>query len=306
MSDVMWAIFFVTIAVMFALDLGVLNRKTDVISVKKALRMTAFWITLALAFGILIYFEMGTAAATEYYAAYVVEKMMSVDNLFVFIIIFGYFHVPYEYQHKALFCGIIGALSFRAVFIFAGAELLNTFDWMMYIFGAILIVTAIKTVFGKNENKQEDRLAARLSRRLNVSPAFDKDKLFTVRNGIRMVTPLFICVVMIELTDIMFAFDSIPAVLAISTDTFIIYTSNMFAVLGLRSLYFAIKGFMTHMEYLKYGLGAILAFVGIKMFVSDYYHIDVLLSLAFILAVLAVTVLFSLYMRKRSAAPGPE
>ncbi len=300
----MWIIFAVVIIVMFAVDMGILNRGAKHVPVKRALGMTAFWIGLAIAFGVMIYFEMGSATATEYFTAYVIEEMMSVDNLFVFIVIFGYFAVPDEYQHKALFYGILGAFAFRGIFIFAGAGLLDAFDWMMYIFGAVLIYTAIKTVTKKDGSK-DSKLADRLSKRFNVSPDFDGDKLFTVRNGVRMMTPLFLCIIVIELTDIMFAFDSIPAVLAITTDKFIVYTSNIFAILGLRSLFFAIKGSLEHLEYLKYGLGIILAFIGIKMLTSEYFHMDVLYSLVFILSVLTVTIVISLYMRKKQkAAPG--
>lgn len=299
----MWAIFFVLVVIMFALDLGVFNRGSKHISVKRALGMTAFWIILALLFGLFVLYQMGSESAMEYYTAYVVEKMMSVDNLFLFIVIFGYFCIPDEYQHKALFYGIIGALAFRAIFIFAGAELLDRFDWMMYIFGAILIYTAIKTVVKKEDAKKENKLAARLSSRFNVCPTLDGNKLFTIQNGVKMATPLFLCIIVIELTDVMFAFDSIPAVLAITTDKFIVYTSNIFAVLGLRSLYFALKGSMEHLEYLKYGLGVILAFVGIKMLISNYYHVDVLVSLVVILSVLAVTILTSYVAKKRKQAP---
>ena len=299
----MWVIFFTVIIVMFSVDMGILNRGAKHISTKRALMMTAFWIGLALAFGVMIYFEMGSAPATEYFTAFVIEEMMSVDNLFVFIIIFAYFSVPDEYQHKALFYGIIGAFAFRALFIFAGAELLDAFDWMMYIFGAVLIYTAIKTV-RKKDSDGDSKLAEKLSKRFNVHPEYDGDKMFTVRNGVRMMTPLFLCIIVIELTDIMFAFDSIPAALAITTDKFIIYTSNLFAILGLRSLFFAIKGTMEHLEYLKYGLGAILAFIGVKMLIADHYHMDVLISLAVILSVLAVTIAFSLYVRKKKQAAG--
>lgn len=296
-SPIMWAVFFTVIIVMFAIDMGILNRGSKHISVKRAFAMTGVWIGLALAFGAIIYLNMGSGPATQYVTAYVIEEMMSIDNLFVFIIIFAYFAVPDEYQHKALFYGIIGAFVFRAVFIAAGSELLDAFDWMMYIFGIVLIYTAIKTVMKKDESK-DSKLAKRLSKRLNVSPDFDKDKLFTRNNGMRMMTPLLLCIIVIELTDIMFAFDSIPAALAITTDKFIVYTSNLFAVLGLRSLFFAIKGSMEHLDYLKYGLGAILAFIGVKMLLSEYYEVDVLLSLAVILMVLAVTVAVSLYARK--------
>lgn len=307
-STIMWAIFFVIVVIMFALDLGVFNRGSKHISVKKALIMTGFWIFLALLFGLFIYTQMGSDKTMEYLTAYVIEKTMSIDNLFVFIVIFGYFCVPDEYQHKALFCGIVGALAFRAIFIVAGVELLERFDFVMYIFGAILIYTAIKTMMKKETEEPKSKLAERMSKRFNVCPTYDGDKLFTVQNGVKMMTPLLLCIIVIELTDIMFAFDSIPAVLAISTDTFIVYTSNIFAVLGLRSLYFALKGTMMHLEYLKYGLGVILAFVGVKMLIANYYHVDVVFSLVFILTVLAVTIVASMAMRKRKnrITPKPE
>ncbi len=307
-TPIMWGIFFVIVIVMFALDLGVFNRGSKHISVKRALMMTGFWIFLALLFGLFIYTQMGTDKTMEYLTSYVIEKTMSIDNLFVFIVIFGYFCVPDEYQHKALFYGIIGALVFRAIFIIAGVELLERFDFVMYIFGAILIYTAIKTMMKKDDGEPNSKLAERLSKRFNVCPTYDKDKLFTVQNGVKMMTPLFLCIIVIELTDIMFAFDSIPAVLAITTDTFIVYTSNIFAVLGLRSLYFALKGTMLHLEYLKYGLGVILAFVGVKMLISEYYHVDVMFSLAFILIVLTLTIALSLLKKRRNqkviAGPG--
>ena len=298
-STTMWAIFGIVVIIMFALDLGVFNRGSHHISVKKSLLLTAFWISIALLFAVFVYFEMGSEATMEYLAAYVVEKMMSVDNLFVFIIIFAYFQVPDEYQHKALFYGIIGALAFRALFIVAGVQLIETFSWVMYIFGIILIITAIKTVIKKEDDGTKESAVMRLSKRFKSSPEFDGDKMFTVRNGVKMVTPLFLCVIVIELTDIMFAVDSIPAVLAISTNTFIIYTSNIFAILGLRSLYFALRGMMGSLEYLKYGLGVILAFVGIKMIIADFHHVDVLYSLIFICSVLAITVLASVIARKK-------
>ena len=298
-TEMMWAIFFVIIASVFVLDVGVLNRGAKHISVKRALALTAMWVSLALLFGVLIFLEKGAGSATEYVTTYVIEEMLSVDNLFVFIVIFGYFCVPSEYQHKALFYGILGAFAFRALFIFAGVELLGRFEWMMYIFGAILIYAAIKTVTQKETCGPEGKLAVKLGKRFKVLPTFDGDKLFSVRDGVRMMTPLLLCVIVIELSDIMFAFDSIPAALAITTDPLIVYTSNIFAVVGLRSLFFVIKGTMEQMEYLKYGLGVILAFVGIKMLVGEYYHMDVAVSLVLILTILAITVMASLYVRRR-------
>ncbi len=298
-STLMWVIFGIIVVVLLALDLGVFNRGSKHIPVKKALEMTAVWITIALLFAVFIYYEMGAEKTTEYLAAYVVEKAMSVDNIFVFIVIFSYFSIPDEYQHEALFYGVVGAIVFRAIFIFVGAELLNTFDFVMYIFGIILLIMAIKTTFGKKDDSKES-FAVRLSHHIRSSPELDGTKLFTVRNGVRMATPLFICIIVIELSDITFAFDSIPACLSISTDMFIVYTSNIFAIMGLRSLYFALRGMMESLKYMKYGLGAILAFVGIKMLVSDFYHVSVGMSLAFILAVLAITILASYLVRPKA------
>ena len=302
-SGLMWLIFGIVVVVILILDLGVFNRGSKHISVKRALAMTALCISVAIIFGIFVYIEMGTDKAMEYFAAYVLEETMSIDNIFVFIIIFAYFKIPDEYQHKALFYGIIGAIVFRAVFIFAGAELLHRFHFVMYIFGIILIYTAIKTATGKSSS-DEQSFAMKLSKKMKSSPELDGDKLFTVKDGVRMATPLFICIIVIELTDIMFAFDSIPACLAITTDMFIVYTSNIFAIMGLRSLYFAVKGALGALRYLKYGLSAILIFVGVKMLIGDFVDIGVMMSLFTILAILGVTVVASLLANRKSPKKG--
>jgi tellurite resistance protein TerC len=287
--------------VLLALDLGVFNRGPKHIPVRKALLMTAMWVTVALIFAVFVYVEMGSDKATEYLASYAVEKAMSVDNIFVFIVIFSYFAIPDEYQHEALFYGVVGAIVFRAIFIFVGSELLESFHIVMYIFGAILIYTAIKTAFAK-EKDQKDSFVVKLCRRIKASPELDGAKLFTVKNGVKMATPLLICIVVIELSDIMFAFDSIPACLSITTDTFIVYTSNIFAIMGLRSLYFALRGTMVTMKYMKYGLGAILIFVGVKMLISEYYEVSVLASLLFILVAFTLTIVASFYAEKKCKA----
>ena len=255
-----------------------------------------------MAFGIFIFVEYGSGLATEYYPAYIIEKAMSVDNLFVFIMIFGMFAIPDEYQHKALFYGIIGAVVFRALFIVAGVELLNNFHFVMYIFGILLIYAALKTLFKKDEGDGDSRIAGFLSKHMKCSPELDGGKLFTKIDGKKVVTPLFMCILVIELTDIVFALDSIPAVLAISTDMLIVYTSNIFAILGLRSLYFAIRGGLESLSYLKYGLGVILLFVAFKLLASDLVHIPVWVSLVVILEVLAVTIVASLAMNRRQTA----
>lgn len=288
-----WTCVFILFAALLALDIGVVNRKGKHITTKSALKQTAVWISIALVFGAYIWITRGTQIGMEYFAGYVVEESLSVDNMFVFLLIFSMFAIPEDYQHKALFYGVIGAIFFRFVFIFAGSELLDRFDILMYVFGAFLIYAAIKTTLGKNDGSSGKKIANLLSKHINCSPELDEDKFFTHRDGIRMATPLLICVIVIELTDVVFALDSIPAVLSITTDKFVLFTSNIFAVLGLRSLYFAIRGSLTHLKYLKYGLGAILSFVGVKMLIESIYEFSILQSLTFILGVLSITILAS-------------
>jgi tellurite resistance protein TerC len=304
----LWIIFLILVAVFFTLDLAVINRKKEDVSFRKAVLLSLFWMSIGLSFGLFVFLgsDMDVDRTITYYAAYTVELMMSVDNLFVFIIVFAYFKVPNEYQHKALFYGIIGALVFRLLFILAGVQLLNSFEWMMIVFGAVLIFTAVRTVVKKDATAESfDRnIVVRGCRKvMKVSDEYDSDRFFTIKNGIRMATPLFLCVMVLEMTDLIFAFDSIPAVLAITTDTFIVYSSNVFAILGLRSIYFALRGAVGKLAYLKYGLGAILAFIGTKMVLSYFYHnlIPVWVSLLVIITILAVTVLFSLAMTKNKA-----
>ena len=305
-DSMLWTILIVVVASLLIFDLCVLNRKKGDMSFKRAVLFSAFFISAGLLFGVFIFLQ-GSHSAAEYYAGYAIELMMSIDNLFVFIIIFAYFRVPNEYQHKALFYGIIGAIIFRMIFIFAGVQLLDRFDFMMYIFGIILIFTAVRTVL-KKENKDgnmDKNLVVRGCRKvMKVTDEYDGAKFFTRRNGILMATPLFVTVLVLEATDIVFAFDSIPAVLAITTDMYIVCASNMFAILGLRSLYFALRGAISSLEYLKYGLGAILMFIGMKMLLSQHYHIDVLISLAVIIIILSVTVVLSILLskKKRNAA----
>ncbi|MCL2786258.1 MAG: TerC/Alx family metal homeostasis membrane protein, partial [Methanomassiliicoccaceae archaeon] len=252
-------------------------------------------------------FLQGSHSAAEYYTGYAIELMMSVDNLFVFIIIFAYFRVPKEYQHKALFYGIIGAIVFRIIFIFAGVQLLERFEFMMYVFGAILIFTAVRTIIKKDggDAQMEKNLVVRGCKKfMKVSDDYDGSKFFTRKNGVLMATPLFVTVLVIEATDLVFAVDSIPAVLAITRDMYIVCASNMFAVIGLRSLYFTLRGAVSSLEYLKYGLGAILAFIGVKMILSHHYHVPVLISLAVIIIILTLTVILSLLLTRRKRSAG--
>ncbi|HKM09893.1 MAG TPA: TerC/Alx family metal homeostasis membrane protein [Candidatus Methanomethylophilaceae archaeon] len=296
-----WIAVFVLFAALLALDIGVINRKGKHITTKTALWQTAGWISIALVFGIYVWFTRGAQTGMEYYAAYVIEEALSVDNMFVFLLIFALFAIPDDYQHKALFYGVIGAIFFRFVFIFAGAELLDRFHFLMYIFGVFLIFAALKTMFGKDSGSSGKKISNWLSRHMNCSPELDGDKFFTIRGGVRMATPLLVCVIVIELTDIVFALDSIPAVLSITTDKFVLFTSNIFAVLGLRSLYFALRGTLTHLRYLKYGLGTILLFVGAKMIIGDIYEFEIMYSLVLILGILAVTVIASIIAGHRDA-----
>lgn len=296
-SDTMWIAFIVLVIILLALDLGVFNRKNHVIGVKEALMMSAFWIGIALAFNAVIFWQMGSESGLEYSAAYVMEKALSVDNLFVFIIIFAFFGIAPEYQHRILFYGIIGALVFRAIFIFAGVTLVEQFDWLLYIFGIFLLFTAVKLAIQKDEKvKPEKNIVVRAFKKIMpVAEDSSSGKFFTrTSTGALAATPLFLALLVIESTDIVFAIDSIPAVMGITTDMFVVYTSNVFAILGLRALYFALAGIMSSMYYLKYGLSVILAFVGIKMLVPIWgYHVDVLVSLSVILIVLLVSIVAS-------------
>ena len=293
-----WVGFLALVAVLMAFDLGLFNRGSKHIDAKKAIRMTIVWISIAVLFGIFVLFTLGTDKAIEFYTGYIVEESMSIDNLFVFILIFSFFKIPDDYQHKALYYGIFGALIFRAIFIFAGAELMERFDIVIYIFGIILLIAALKTIFKKSGEEEENKMAIWLSKVFKTSPELDGDKFFTRVDGKLIMTPLLLCVIVIELSDVIFALDSIPAVLAISTDMLIVYTSNIFAIMGLRSLYFTIKESMKSLRFLNYGLGIILAFVAFKLLTEKFIEIPVLASLLVIITVLAITVILSLKFKE--------
>jgi tellurite resistance protein TerC len=295
-----WILFFLLILFLLCLDLFVFNRKKEAVPLKKALLLTGFWISLAIIFGIFVYLNMGADSAMEYYAAYVIEETLSVDNMFVFLLIFQAFAIPDEYQHEALFYGIIGAMAFRLAFIFAGAELLHRFDFMMYFFGALLILVAIKTMVKKDAIKDpnENFIIRFAAKHMRTTDCMEDGRIFVRKNGLLYVTPIFLAILALEFTDIVFAIDSVPAVLAVTSDPFIAYTSNIFAILGLRSLYFALKGVISKFSYFKYGIGVILIFVGVKMMISGLYHVPVLLSLIFILAVLTITIVASLAINR--------
>ena len=297
-----WTCFIGFVLVMLALDLGVFHRKSHEIKIKEALIWSAVWIGLALAFNYGIYVFLGKEKAIEFLTGYVIEKSLSIDNLFVFIMLFTYFNVNTKYQHKVLFWGILGALVMRAIFIFAGVALINKFHWIIYVFGVVLVFTGIKMLFHKDEKIDPDKnpLVRLFKKFFPVTDQEHGDKFFVKINGRTLATPLFIVLLIVEFTDLIFAVDSIPAILAITNDTFIIFTSNVFAILGLRALYFALAGITKYFYYIKYGLSAILVFVGIKMTIVDFYKIPILYSLFTIATILFISVLVSLAFPKKT------
>lgn len=310
-EDLLWAIFGVTVVIMLALDLGVFHRKSKVIELKEALIWSAVWIIMALAFCVGIYFLENKAQALDFLAAYLIEKSLSADNLFVFLLIFSYFNIPRQYQHRVLFWGILGALLIRAVMIAAGLALIQLFHWVIYIFGAFLVFTGIKMARNKETeiSPEKNPLLNFIRRYIGVTKKLHGERFFirnkmaiNKRRGRYIATPLFVVLVVIETTDVMFAVDSIPAVLAVTFDPFIVYTSNIFAILGLRALYFALAGMMAMFHYLHYGLSGILVFVGMKMLISDIYKVPIALSLGVILAMLTASVIASIVMKPKQEA----
>jgi len=293
---VAWVVFVVVAGALIIADL-MLHRKAEHIPVKRALKEVAIWVSAAVCYGIFIFLCYGDQMGIEFFTAYIVEESMSVDNLFVFILIFSLFAIPDEYQHKVLFYGIAGAVVFRLAFMLVGVELMK-FHVVMYFFGILLAYAAIKTIFGNDDEGGDSRIARFMSKHLKTSPTLDGDKFFTKINAKTVATPMFLCVIVIELSDLVFALDSIPAVLALSGNLLVIYTSNIFAILGLRSLYFAIKGGLNSLRYLKYGLGAILLFIAAKLLLVDLITIPITISLLFIILALAITIAASLYKNK--------
>jgi len=298
-----WAVFVGVVVVLLVGDLLLVHRTPHVISFRAAAVESAVWIAIGLGFTLVMLWWQGGQAAGEYVAGYLIEKSLSVDNVFVWAVIFGYFGVPRQYQFRVLFWGIFGALVLRAVFIFAGVALIESFDWVLYVFGAFLLYTAVKIArHGDTEVHPDRNPALRLVRRVMPSTnEYDGQKLFTRRSGTLLATPLFAVLVLIETTDVVFAVDSIPAILAVSREEFIVFASNAFAILGLRALYFCLAGAAGKFRYLNVGLGVILGFVGIKMLIADLYHFPTWLSLSVIVVVLAVTVVASLAADRREA-----
>ncbi|HEX2235257.1 MAG TPA: TerC family protein [Actinomycetota bacterium] len=307
--DVSWpfyAGFIAFVVAMLLVDLKLFHAEEHEPSVRESATWVGIWITLALAFGIGVLVLEGGQLAGEYFAGYLIEYSLSVDNMFVFVVIFSYFKVPRAFQHQVLFFGILGAIIFRGLFIWAGTALIQSFHWVIYVFGAFLIFTAYRIARGATENihPEDNPVLKMVRRRFPATHEYDGQKLFTVRNGKRLATPLFIVLVFIEFTDILFAVDSIPAIFGVTKEPFIVLTSNVFAILGLRALYFLVAGGMDRLHLLNYGLAAVLAFVGVKMLLEAVHvEVPIWLSLLVIVVALGVTTAASLLIPER---PGDE
>ncbi len=304
----LWIGFNLFVLAMLVVDLGIFHRKAHEVSLREALSWSVVWISLALLFNLGIYHFWGSEKALEFLAGYLIEKSLSVDNIFVFLMIFSYFAVPARYQHRVLFWGILGALVMRAIFIAAGAALLSAFHWIIYVFGGFLIITGIKMLFAGDEKLEPERNpAVRLLRRVMHVTSDYHGQRFTIRTDGRLyATPLLLVLVVVETTDVIFAVDSIPAIFAVTSDPFIVYTSNVFAILGLRALYFLLAGVMEMFRYLKVGLSFVLCFVGVKMLLVDFYKIPIGVSLGAVAGILAVSILFSLPFALRSKRNIPQ
>jgi tellurite resistance protein TerC len=303
-SPIHWIAFLVFVLAMLALDLGVFHRHPHAVKVKEALTWSVVWISLAGVFGVLVYFLFGQERALEFAAGYVIEKALSVDNLFVFVVLFTAFQVPLASQHRVLFWGVLGALVMRAGFIAAGSVLLARFHWLMYLFGGFLVFTAFKLWREKpggapGESPLDGKVYKFLARVIPTSATLDGQRFFTRQNGRLLATPLFLVLVLVEVTDLIFAVDSIPAVFAVTNDPFIVFTSNVFAILGLRSLYFVLADFVQRFHYLKPALALVLGFVGVKMLLMGWVKVPIWLSLGFICCTLAGAVLLSVRRDKR-------
>jgi len=301
-----WSAFLAFVLAMLALDLGVFNRKDHVVGPREALGWSVLWVSLALTFGGWIWFRHGGELGLQYLTGYVIEKSLSVDNIFVFVVIFGALGIPPIYQHRVLFWGILSALVMRGAMIWAGAALLARFHWIIYVFGAFLVLTGVKLLLarGAAEHPEESALFRLLRRVVPASPNLDGNHFFTRVDGRWLATPLFFALALIEVTDVIFAVDSIPAIFAVTTDPFIVFTSNIFAILGLRSLYFLLAGFVEKFTYLKPSLAVVLLFVGAKMALVDVVKIHAGVSLAVVLSILAVGIVASILRNRRAPQVG--
>lgn len=303
-ETMLWTVFGALVVVMMALDLGVFHRKSHEIRFKEAMAWSIVWIGLALGFGGLVWYVRGSRSALEFLTAYIIEESLSVDNLFVFLLIFAYFAVPARDQHGVLFWGIIGAMALRAVFIVAGVALIERFEWVIYVFGGILIVSGIKMGLEKEKeiHPEQNPILKLFCKLMPVARDYEGARFFVRREGRLFATPLFLVLLVVETTDLIFAVDSIPAVLAITQDRFIVYTSNVFAIMGLRALYFALKGTMDVFHYLHYGLSAILVFIGVKMLIGHWYKIHIGIALAVVAGILTLSVIASLVWPQKEKA----
>jgi len=297
-----WILFNIFVLAMLALDLGVFHRKAHEVKIKEAVAWSAVWIALALLFNVGVYFWRGPEQAQAFLTGYLIEKSLSVDNIFVFLLIFSYFHVDSIYQHKVLYWGILGALIMRGVFIAAGVTLIQQFHWVIYIFGAFLVLTGIRMALQKHKEIHPERNPVlKLFRRfLPTTDHYVQGKFFVKPNRRILATPLFAVLLVVETTDLIFAADSIPAILAITPDSFIVYTSNVFAILGLRALYFALAGAMRLFHYLHFGLSSILVFIGIKMLLADIYKIPIFIALSVVAGILIISVVVSVLRLRRA------
>jgi tellurite resistance protein TerC len=306
-SPLLWTIFSVFVLGMLALDLGVFNRKAHEVRFKEALTWSVVWVALSLLFNYWIYHEFGSQKALEFLTGYLIEKALSVDNIFVFVVLFASFAVPKMYQHRVLFWGVLGAIFMRAIFIGLGAALVARFHWIMYVFGAILIFTGIKLMKdGEAEPHPEKNPIYKFARRLIPAvPEYHGKNFFVKLDGRTYATPLLLVLMAIEATDVVFAVDSIPAIFAITTDPFIVYTSNIFAILGLRAMYFLLAGVIDKFHYLKYGLALVLLFVGTKMIIVDWYKVPIGMSLGVIASILILSVVASLMWPRDEVESAP-
>jgi tellurite resistance protein TerC len=307
-SPALWAGFTGLVLAMLAIDLGVFHRQAHEVRFKEALAWSVAWISLALAFNAFVYYQFGAERSLEFLTGYVVEKALSVDNVFVFLVVFSFFGVPAAYQHRVLFWGILGALVMRAVFVLAGAMLLARFHWIVYVFGALLVVTGVRLLVRPDAGPEPERNPAyRLFRRLvPMVSGYRGARFSVVENGKRYATPLLAVLVVVEATDVVFAVDSIPAIFAVTTDPFIVYTSNVFAILGLRAMYFLLGGVLESFHYLKVGLALVLCFVGVKMLAADVYEIPIAVSLSVVTALIAGSILASrLFPRPQAPSSRP-
>lgn len=274
----MWLGFNLFVLVLLALDLGILHRKSQVVGIREALLLSLGYFVLALLFGAGVFHFLGANAGYEFFTGYLIEKSLSVDNIFVFVLIFSFFGVPAQHQHRVLFWGILGALVMRATLIVVGAAVIQAFHWVIYLFGAFLVFTGIKMLMTINQqpDMEGNRLVRLLRRHLRVTDGYEGNRFFVRRNGLLYLTPLMVVLILVEVTDLVFALDSIPAIFAITTDPFIVYTSNVFAILGLRALYFALVGIIHRFHYLKYGLSLVLVLVGTKMLVNAAFDAKII------------------------------